>query len=128
MRFSVFCFFFFMSLYQKCDSILLLFYQWFFGFCLFGVLSHSRIFHSYGDVTIDGEGLQIFTYALHSWPSSREPSLLWHGTFVYNGYLRGPVTLTPISERLVVELSLLLPKVCRGWDSNTQPSAWRRKL
>ena len=46
-----------------------------FFFCLFGVLSHSRIFHSYGDVTIDGEGLQIFTYALHSWSLSSEGSL-----------------------------------------------------
>ena len=37
-------------------------------FCLvvWGLSSHSRIFHSYGDVTITGEGLQIFTYARHS--------------------------------------------------------------
>ena len=26
--------------------------------------------------------------------------LLWHGSFIYNGHLRGPVTLTPIAERL----------------------------
>ena len=32
--------------------------------------SHSRMFHSYGDVTIAGEGLQIFTYARHSWTLS----------------------------------------------------------
>ena len=34
--------------------------------CLFVCLSlssHSRIFHSYEDVTIEGEGLQILTYA-----------------------------------------------------------------
>ena len=35
------------------------------------------------------------------------PHLQWHGAFVYNGHLRGPVTLTPIAERLAVELSLL---------------------
>ena len=32
--------------------------------------------------------------------------LLWQGTSVYNGHLRGPVRLTPIAERLAVELSL----------------------
>ena len=32
--------------------------------------------------------------------------LLWHGTSVYNGHLRGPVTRTPIALRLAVELSL----------------------
>ena len=36
-----------------------------FFFC-FVFLSHSRIFHMYGDVTIAGEGLQILTYARHS--------------------------------------------------------------
>ena len=40
---------------------------------------------------------------------------------VYNGHLQGPVTLTPIAERLAVELSLpvFTTSVCRGWDSNT---------
>ena len=53
------------------------------------------------------------------------PHLLWHGTSVYNGHLRGPVTLTPITECLAVELSLLVftTKVCRGLDQNTQHSA-----
>ena len=37
--------------------------------------SQSRIFHSYGDVTIVGEGLQILTHARHSWPLSSEGSL-----------------------------------------------------
>ena len=37
--------------------------------------SHSRIFHSFGDVTITGEGLQILIYARHSWPLSSESSL-----------------------------------------------------
>ena len=31
--------------------------------------------------------------------------LLWHGACIYNGNLRGPVTLTPIVERFSVELS-----------------------
>ena len=39
--------------------------------------------------------------------------------------VRGPMTLTPIAERLAVELSLLVftTWVCCGWDSNTQPFA-----
>ena len=45
--------------------------------CLFVCLSHSRIFHSYGKVTIDGEGLQILT-ALYSWTFSSEGSLTCH--------------------------------------------------
>ena len=32
--------------------------------------------------------------------------LLWQGTSVYNSHLRGPVTLTPMAERLAVKLSL----------------------
>ena len=31
--------------------------------CLFGVYRPTRDFHSFGDVTIAGEGLQILTYA-----------------------------------------------------------------
>ena len=43
-----------------------------------GLLSHSRIFHSFGDVIITGEGLQILTFARHSWPLSSEGSLACH--------------------------------------------------
>ena len=39
------------------------------------LLSHSKIFHSYGNVTIAGEGLQILTYARYSWSLSSEGSL-----------------------------------------------------
>ena len=51
---------------------------------------------------------------------------LWHGASVYNGYLWGPVTLTPNAERMAVNLSLpvLTTEVCRGWDSNTQTFTW----
>ena len=34
--------------------------------------------HSYGDVTITCEGLQILTYAQHFWPLSNEDSLECH--------------------------------------------------
>ena len=44
--------------------------------CMFvwGFSSHSRIFHSYGDITIAAEGLQILSYAPHTWPLSSEGS------------------------------------------------------
>ena len=48
--------------------------------CLFvwGLTSHSRIFHSYGDVTITDEGLQILTYVRPLWQLSSEDSLACH--------------------------------------------------
>ena len=45
---------------------------------VWGFTSDSRIFHSYGDVTIAGQGLQVLTSARHSWPLSREGSLTCH--------------------------------------------------
>ena len=49
------------------------------------------------------------------------PYLLWQVASVYNGHLRGPKTLTPITERSAVEISLpvLITYVYRGGDSNT---------
>ena len=44
--------------------------------------------------------------AIEQWGFFSEPHLLWQGASVYNGHIRGPVTLTPIAERLVMELSL----------------------
>ena len=55
---------------------------------LFWSLSfHSRMFHSYGDVTIADEGLQVLTltYARLSWPLSSEDSLACH-TYCYTGH------------------------------------------
>ena len=43
---------------------------------------------------------------IEQWGFFSVPHLLWHGASVYNGHLRVPVTLTPNSERLAVELSL----------------------
>ena len=74
--------------------------------CLFAwsFSSHLRIFYSYGDFTIAGEWLQIWTYARHSWSLNSEGSLTRHGASLYNGHL-WRMTLTPITERLIVELS-----------------------
>ena len=49
--------------------------MWLIVYCL---SSHSRIFHSYGDVTITGERLQILTYTRRLRPLSSEGSLACH--------------------------------------------------
>ena len=65
-------------------------------------------FYLYRDVNMTCEGLQILNYAQQLWPLSWEvlkratPTV----TSVYNGYLGGPETLTPIVERLAVDLSI----------------------
>ena len=63
--------------------------------------SHSRIFHSFGYVTITGKGLQIFYIlgTLAHWAVT----ILWRATAnsIYNG-LRGP------------------------WHSNLLPSVWHK--
>ena len=48
----------------------------------------------------------------------------------YNGHLRGPVTLTPVAERLAVELSLpdFTTQVCRDRRSNPDLPHARRTL
>ena len=81
-----------------------------FNGCLFvwGLSSHSKIFHSFWDVTITGKGLKILTYARHSLPLCSEVS--WRGTstvtrdILYNVHLQGPVSLRLVAERLAVEL------------------------
>ena len=74
--------------------------------------SHSRIFHSYGDVTVNIEGLKFLPMlGTHGHLLSSEGSLMWY-TYCdtehpfNNGHLRGPMTLTHIAEGLAVELSL----------------------
>ena len=62
-----------LSLYIKCGFLEIYF------FCLF------VIFHSYGDVTLADEGLQILTYARLSWPLSNKGSLACH-TYCYTGH------------------------------------------
>ena len=45
--------------------------------------------------------------AIDQWGFFSVPHLLWHGASIYIGHLRTPVTLTPIAERLAVDLSVL---------------------
>ena len=46
--------------------------------CLLVFVYYHTTFHSYGDITITDERLQILTYARHSWPLSIEDSLACH--------------------------------------------------
>ena len=59
--------------------------------------------------------------AIEQWGFFTVPHLRWHRTSVYDNHLRGSMTLTPIAERLELELSvpLVTNQACRGWDSNT---------
>ena len=70
-------------------------------------MSHSIIF----DVFITGEEFQtVYLYvalmAIDCWGFLSLPHLLWHRVSVYNTHLRGPMTLTPVAERLAMELLL----------------------
>ena len=56
---------------QLCSFLFVYLFIW-------GLSSHLRIFHSYGDVTNSGEGLHILSYARHSWPLSSEGSVACH--------------------------------------------------
>ena len=87
----------------------------------------ARIYHSNGEVTITGDGLQIL-FGTHAHVSS-EGSLASYAycdtRHPFKGHLRGPVTPTPVPKRVAVELSLtvLTTWVCGERESNTQPFA-----
>ena len=75
-------------------------------FSAWGFTSHSRIFHSYEDVTITSEQLYSALMALEQCGFYSVPHLLWHRASVYNCHLGEPVILIPVAKRLAVELSL----------------------
>ena len=77
--------------------------------------SHLTIFHSFGDVTIAGEGLQILTYARRSWPLSSHKRSSACQSYCDTGH---PLIL-------IISEDLWHSQVCRGWASNNQPSACR---
>ena len=96
--------------------------------CLFVGVYHL---HSNGDVTTAGEGLQILTYARHSWLMSSEGSLTCH-TYFHAGHLVIMVIsedpwhshpLPSVWEWICYYLFLRLTSGHRGWSSNSQPSA-----
>ena len=84
------------------------------GLCLFvlGFSSHSRIFHLIWrrhhnwQRAVNFDLCSAFFIGIEQWGFFGVPYLLWQGASVYNGHLLESVTLTPIVERLAVELSL----------------------
>ena len=68
--------------------------------------------------------------AIEGWGFFNVPHPVRHGPTVYNGHLRGLVTLTPIAERLAVELSLpvFTTWVCLDRGSNPDIPHARRTL
>ena len=65
------------------------------------------IFHSYGDVIIAGEGLQILTMAIEHLGFFSVPHLYCDTGLPFIMVISEDTpTLTPIAERLAVELSL----------------------
>ena len=69
-------------------------------------LNRICLFYVPLNITITGERLQVLTYArylaIEQWGFYCVPHPPWHGSSVYNGHLRGPVTLAPVVERLTV--------------------------
>ena len=47
---------------------------------------------------------------IEQWGFLNVPNLLWHGQTFYNGHHWGPMSLTPVAERLAIELSLSMMK------------------
>ena len=89
-------------------------------FCLF-----LRVFNHMETSPLQVKGCKFWPMLGTYWRSAVRfsvPYLLWQVASVYNGHLRGPKTLTPITERSAVEISLpvLITYVYRGGDSNTQ--------
>ena len=102
--------------------------------CLFdwSYSSNSRIFHSFGDVTIAWKSCKFWpmlgTYG--HWAVrvlQRATPIVTRDICLYicNGHLQGPVILTPIAESIAVKLSLpvFTTWIRCGCDSNTQPFA-----
>ena len=90
-----------------------------FLFCLFwGFPSHSRIFHSNGDVTITSEELQPSKFNLVR--VFCVPHLLRHGTFIWSS----PSTLEQkhpaesLAAELLIPIERLKVSICRDQGSN----------
>ena len=80
--------------------------------CLFGVYRPTREFFTHMEtLPLPVKGCKFWPIcssfmATEQWGFFSVPHSLWHGASVYIVHLRGPMTLTPIAERLAVELSL----------------------
>ena len=80
-------------------------------FCLFGVYRPTQNFsliwrRNYDWWRAANFDLCSALMAIEQWGFFNVRNLLRHGHTVYNGHLRGPVTLAHVAEPLAVELSL----------------------
>ena len=113
-----------MCLYHGMCVLWVLFVRWLCLFVVWSFPSNWRIFFSYRDAPLPVKrckfwhGRQLRPLIMSSEVFFSVPHLLWHWISVYNGHLQEPVTLTPIAERLTVELSL--PVI----TTYTQPTAY----
>ena len=73
---------------------------------VWGFSSQTRIFHSVLDYwwRVTNFDRCSALMANDQWWFFNVPHQLWHGPVLYNGHLRGPVTFTPVAERLAGEL------------------------
>lgn len=84
--------------------------------CVLSLLGKSPY---YGEVNIADEELNVLPYTQHSWPISEIhsviPTTVTKNNSLY-GHFRGSVTLTPVTERITVGLSLpaLTSWICRN--------------
>ena len=72
--------------------------------CWFGVYRPTREFFTHMETSPCR--WRTANYLWHTWPLSSEGSLTFHTCCDTGLLLRGPVTITPVAERLAVELSL----------------------
>ena len=75
--------------------------------CLFVILRHSRenFTHMVASALPVYNNFNLYS-AFDWWRFFSEPQLMWHGTSINNGHLRGPITVTLVAEGLGMELSL----------------------
>ena len=95
---------------------------------VWGFTSHSRIFHSYGDVTIIGEMLQILTYMLGNYGSEGSSACFTYCDTIYPFIMvisEDPWHLHqfPSIWQYSYHYHVFTGYVCSGLDSNTQPFA-----
>ena len=99
------------QLYVSCSQLKLGLVWCLDPFLLQAFLSFSRTTHSFGNVTYRWKASNLdlcsALMSIEQWGFFSVPHLLWHVASVYNGHLRGPVTLALIAERLAVELSYM---------------------
>ena len=73
-------------------------------FCLFVVYRPTREFCTHMEaLPLPVKGCKFWpmlsTYGHEQWGIFSVPHLMWPGASIYNGHLRGPVTLTPYAEQ-----------------------------